>query len=69
MGMKKDGPVVSDQGLWILDAMFDEITDPEHVNRVLLHTPGVVDHGLFVDMVTDVLVGLSDGSVRALTKR
>lgn len=69
MGMKKDGPVVSDQGLWILDAMFDEITDPEHVNRVLLHTPGVVDHGLFIDMVTDVLVGLSDGSVRALTKR
>ncbi len=69
MGLRKDGPVVSDQGLWILDAMFNEITDPEHVNRVLLNTPGVVDHGLFIDMVTDVLIGLSDGSVRTMARR
>jgi ribose 5-phosphate isomerase A len=69
MGMKKDGPVVSDQGLWIIDAMFDEITDPEHVNRVLLNTPGVLDHGLFIGMVTDVLVGLNDGTVRTMMAR
>ncbi len=68
MGMKKDGPVVSDQGMWVIDAMFDEISDPEHVDRVLLMTPGVVDHGLFLGMATTVLVGKSDGSVDVLTK-
>ena len=63
MGSKKDGPVVSDQGLWILDGMFSGISDPNHVNQVLLNTPGVVDHGLFIDMATDVLIGMNDGSV------
>jgi ribose 5-phosphate isomerase A len=68
MGLKKDGPVVSDQGMWIIDARFEEITDPEHVNRRLLMTPGVVDHGLFLGMATTVLVGRSDGKVDVLTR-
>lgn len=67
MGLRKDGPVVSDQGFWILDARFDEITDPEGVNRVLLNTPGVLDHGLFISMATDILIGKSDGTVKVLT--
>ncbi len=68
MGMKKDGPVVSDQGMWIVDAMFDGITEPEHVNDVLLKTPGVVDHGLFIGLATNVLVGRSDGTVQVLDR-
>jgi ribose 5-phosphate isomerase A len=63
MGSRKDGPVVSDQGLWIVDAAFDNPFDAEEINRVLLSTPGVLDHGLFLDMATDVLVGLPDGSL------
>ena len=68
MGLKKDGPVVSDQGMWIIDATFDEISDPEQVNRRLLMTPGVVDHGLFLGMATTILVGRSDGEVDVLTR-
>lgn len=68
MGLKKDGPVVSDQGMWIVDAMFDVISDPDHVDRMLLSTPGVVDHGLFLGMATDVLVGLPDGTVDRRTR-
>lgn len=68
MGIKKDGPVVSDQGMWVVDAMFEGITDPDHVNDVLLKTPGVVDHGLFIELATQVLVGKADGSVDVLTK-
>ncbi len=68
MGMKKDGPVVSDQGMWVVDAMFDGITNPDHVNDVLLKTPGVVDHGLFIGMATQVLVGGADGGVQVLDK-
>jgi len=65
MGGQKDGPVVSDQGMWIVDAMFDVINEPDHVDRTLRSTPGVVDHGLFLGMATDVLIGLPDGSVDA----
>ena len=65
MGKEKDGPVVSDQGLWIIDAHFDDGIDAPHaVNETLLHTPGVLDHGLFLGMATDVLIGYrTDGRV------
>ena len=69
MGMKKDGPVVSDQGMWVIDAMFRGLPDPAHVDHVLLHTPGVIDHGLFLGMATQVLVGAADGTVRIPPKR
>lgn len=70
MGMKKDGPVVTDQGLWILDAAFDHgLGDLDAVNTTLLQTPGVLDHGLFVGMATTVLVGCEDGTVERLDRR
>lgn len=60
----KDGPVVSDQGLWIVDAYFsDGLSAPDDLNRMLCARPGVLDHGLFLDMATDVLLGRPDGSV------
>ena len=60
----KDGPVVSDQGLWIIDATFsDGIAAPADLDRLLNDHPGVLDHGLFLDMATDVLMGHPDGSV------
>lgn len=68
MGQKKDGPVVSDQGLWIVDATFHEPFDSAHVNNVLLHTPGVLDHGLFLGLATDLLVGRADGNVTHQTR-
>jgi len=59
----KDGPVVTDQGLWILDAQFpDGIAAPDKLDRLLCDRPGVLDHGLFLNMATDVLVGHPDGS-------
>lgn len=64
MGQAKDGPVVTDQGFWVLDADFhDGIDDLDALNTALLTTPGVLDHGLFLDLATDVLIGRPDGSV------
>ncbi len=64
MGQRKDGPVVTDQGLWILDAGFKPyIQHPEELDRLLLATPGVLDHGLFLGLATDVFIGKADGSV------
>lgn len=68
MGRRKDGPVVSDQGFWIVDAYFDGIDDPAALDRAILAIPGVLDHGLFIDMATDVLVGEPGGAVRHLRK-
>lgn len=64
MGTGKDGPVVTDQGFWVLDARFDGIDDPAEMDRAIGVLPGVLDHGLFIQMATDVLVGAPDGSVR-----
>lgn len=66
MGQKKDGPVVTDQGFWILDARFDAVADPAALDRALHAIPGVLDHGLFVGLATEVLVGEADGTVRRL---
>lgn len=66
MAQNKDGPVVTDQGFWIIDARFDGIVDPYGLDRELSGTAGILDHGLFLGLATDVLVGANDGSVRHL---
>ena len=63
MAERKDGPVITDQGLWILDARFDALTDPADLDRRLNALPGVLGHGLFIGMATDVLVGTPGGEV------
>jgi ribose 5-phosphate isomerase A len=68
MGKSKDGPVVTDQGFWILDAHFDGISNPSAMNHSLLAIPGVLDHGLFIQLATDVLVGEPNGTVRTMQK-
>lgn len=68
MGNGKDGPVVTDQGLWVIDAHFaDGIDDPDGLDSLLGSHPGVLDHGLFLDHATDVLVGHADGTVDHLS--
>lgn len=63
MGKLKDGPVVTDQGFWIVDAHFEGIDDPYRLDEVLCKTPGILDHGLFLGMATEVLIGQPDGAV------
>lgn len=66
LGEKKDGPVVTDQGLWVLDASFPGIADPAALATEIDGIPGVLGHGLFIGMATDVLVGEADGEARHL---
>ncbi len=68
MGQRKDGPIVSDQGFWIIDAHFNGISDPSSLDRALLALPGVLDHGLFIGLATDVLIGEPAGTVRTLRR-
>jgi ribose 5-phosphate isomerase A len=66
-GSGKDGPVVTDHGNLVLDAKFAAIDDPAALARELDAIPGIVEHGLFVGLADEALVGsLRDGTVRRL---
>ncbi|MEM1043172.1 MAG: ribose-5-phosphate isomerase RpiA [Bacteroidota bacterium] len=67
MGEKKDGPVVTDQGFWVFDTRFEPIADPAALGASIHAIPGVLDHGLFIGLATEVLVGEPDGTVRRMT--
>jgi len=57
---RKDGPVVTDNGNLVLDCAFDAVSDPAGLARSLSGLPGVVEHGLFVDLADAVFVGRED---------
>lgn len=57
MGIKKAGPVVTDQGNLVIDVKFDAIDDPESLEKTLNNIPGVLENGLFVNVADVILVG------------
>ena len=57
-----DDIAVTDNGNYIVDLHFDEpIKDPRKMAADLKNVCGVVDHGLFCDMSTAVIIAGSDG--------
>ena len=56
-GKAKIGPVVTDNGNFIVDVDFGPIEAPKEVNSRLKMIPGVVETGLFVEMADIVYVG------------
>jgi len=57
MGVKKAGPVVTDQGNLVVDIKFEEITNPGELEKAINNIPGVLENGLFVNVADVVLVG------------
>jgi len=63
----RDGaPVLTDQGNLIYDAPCGEIVDPALLAAALKSVTGVVDHGLFLDLADEALIG-SDAGVERIT--
>jgi ribose 5-phosphate isomerase A len=58
-------PFIANSGHYILDCAFGAIDDPDELQRQLDGTVGVVEHGLFLGMASQVIVGGSRG-VRVL---
>eukprot|EP00427_Karlodinium_veneficum_P018558 CAMPEP_0169125210 /NCGR_PEP_ID=MMETSP1015-20121227/34755_1 /TAXON_ID=342587 /ORGANISM="Karlodinium micrum, Strain CCMP2283" /LENGTH=288 /DNA_ID=CAMNT_0009188715 /DNA_START=42 /DNA_END=908 /DNA_ORIENTATION=- len=57
-----DKPAITDNGNYIVDLYFTQpIPDVKAAARDLCETIGVVEHGLFVDMATEVIVAGQDG--------
>ncbi len=62
MGIKKAGPVITDQGNMVIDVKFDSIDNPAELEKNLNNIPGVLENGLFVGVADVVLVGeVKDG--------
>lgn len=63
MGVKKAGPVVTDEGNLVIDVKFDSgIDNPADLEKTLNNIPGVLENGLFVDVADVILVGeVKDG--------
>ena len=68
MAKNKAGPVVSDNGNFIIDADFGEINAPEALNAKLLLIPGILETGLFINMAQVAYFGQEDGTVIKRTK-
>ncbi|XP_053218126.1 ribose-5-phosphate isomerase isoform X2 [Podarcis raffonei] len=63
MAVNKAGPVVTDNGNFLLDWKFDKVHNWREANVAIKMIPGVVETGLFIDMAERVYFGMEDGSV------
>jgi ribose 5-phosphate isomerase A len=63
-----DEPYVTDEGHFILDCVIPPDAEPATLADELVRIPGVVDHGLFLDMADLALLGTEDGTVERLER-
>lgn len=61
-------PYVTDEGNHILDCPIPPGAEPGELDLALKTIPGVVDHGLFLDMADLALLGRPDGTVERLER-
>ena len=61
---KSDGstPFITDSGNHIYDCHFDALKIPRQLATALNAIPGVVEHGLFIDIASVILIGDSNGA-------
>jgi ribose 5-phosphate isomerase A len=52
---------VTDEGNWILDCTFGPIADASRLSDLISRRAGVVEHGLFLGLATDLLVASASG--------
>ena len=55
--IRKDGPVSTENGNILLDCDFGDIKSPLELSKEISNIPGVVDHGLFVNMANEIHIG------------
>ncbi len=61
-------PFITDNGNIIIDVTLDDERDIESLARELNDTPGVIDHGLFLDEADEVLVD-RNGEIERITRQ
>ncbi|KAI8791878.1 ribose-5-phosphate isomerase [Biomphalaria glabrata] len=69
MASQKAGPVVTDNGNFLIDWQFEGKHDWYDVDRILHNVPGVIETGLFLNMTKTVYFGTPDGQVIIKSKK
>jgi len=64
--VKNNKTFVTDGGHFILDASFSRISDPESLSNALFSIPGVVEHGLFLNLANKSVVAMANGEIKVL---
>ena len=59
-------PLITDSGHYLLDCHLEQIPDPEKLGQKLNQIPGVVEHGLFIGIATDAVVGHQAGAAEVV---
>ncbi|WP_068619475.1 ribose-5-phosphate isomerase RpiA [Paenibacillus tuaregi] len=59
--VKEGQTVVTDNGNYIIDAAFGQIASPRQLAEELKQMTGIVDHGLFIGIAEQAVVGYEDG--------
>lgn len=63
---RADQPFRTDNGNFILDCRFADLSNPTVLARRLKALPGVIEHGLFLGLASLVLVGHADGTLTTM---
>ena len=67
LGKMKDGPVITDNGNFVMDVDFGVIVDPKALAAKISPIPGVVEHGIFDNL--DELYLAREGGVEIIKRR
>lgn len=66
MAKAKTGPLVTDNGNFIIDVDFGIVDNPTNLDIKLRAIPGVVETGLFLGMASKAYIGLKDGNISVM---
>ncbi len=58
--IKESSPFITDEGNYIIDTDFGDITDPVYLSDTLNDIEGIVAHGLFIKLADKVIMGVDD---------
>jgi ribose 5-phosphate isomerase A len=67
-GSSKMGPIIGDNGGFLGDATFPKKTELNYLDNFLNSTPGIIEHGLFLNMA-DIIYVAYENRVESLRKR
>ncbi|HUI39487.1 MAG TPA: ribose-5-phosphate isomerase RpiA [Methanothrix sp.] len=67
LGRMKDGPVITDNGNFVMDVDFGTIEDPAALGKRLCGIPGMVEHGIFDNL--DELYLARKGGVEMISNK
>lgn len=70
MGKMKDGPIITDNGDFIIDLIYEKIQDARRVDEEIKKINGVVETGLFPNNLVDyVIVSYPGNIIRVYSRR